>query len=862
MAYGARTLHPPLARILLIVSVAFGLPSLRLAYGQTLDVDRIFDQKRLEPIREMLAKGDYANVAKISKAFLDHGAPSEDWWVLRLQADMATGDLKDITEASEAALQKQKESLHVLMACHTALTAYGKYELAGRILQQVNVAAKLKTASQRTAHDMVALGRAALAIGADPQKVIQQYFEPAKKRDDGKVEACTALGELSLAKSDFARAANEFREGLKSRSDDPDLQLGLAKAYAPTDRKKSMELVDAVLEVNPRHPGALLLRAEHFLGSEQYDEARHSLEEILSVNRKHPEAWALRGVINVLVENREDEARKSRDKGLELWPQNPAVDTLMGRCLSRSYRFREAAEHLQEALKLDPKHLPAKLQLCHAYFRLGREDEAWQLAKEIREADAYNIQAYNIGLLEAEMKGFSVRTEADFVLKMPQRDLAIYGDRALELLREAKQILGTKYGLTLDHAVLVEFFPSQQDFAIRTFGNLGGQGILGACFGTVVTMNSPGSIASNRSNWEATLWHEFCHVVTLSVTKNRMPRWLSEGISGHEEAVRDPSWGMRMTADYRRFTLDEETLTPMSKMSAAFLSPESGDHLMFAYYESSQAVQWLLGKFGEEKFRAVLNDLAAGRRVNDALRRNCAPVEQMDKEFAEFMKGLANAFAPEGDWTKPEPTEVDPRNEAAVAKYQREHPKNLWALEQRVRRLLAGEKWNEALELARQLIALTPENTGRSCGYDFAAQAHRGLKQPAEEAAMLREWTRRDGSADEAFLRLIELDVQLGNWTELREDTRRMFAIHPFLKFPYEAAAKAAEATGDSDAAVAALRKLILLGPDNPVDVNYSLARHLQTKEPAAAKRYLLDALAEAPRYKEGLKLLLEMQEP
>jgi hypothetical protein len=68
----------------------------------------------------------------------------------------------------------------------------------------------------------------------------------------------------------------------------------------------------------------------------------------------------------------------------------------------------------------------------------------------------------------------------------------------------------------LKRPVLVEFFGAQQDFAIRTFGALGGQGMLGVCFGTVVTMNSPGSLAHGRNNWESTLWHEFCHVITLS----------------------------------------------------------------------------------------------------------------------------------------------------------------------------------------------------------------------------------------------------------------------------------------------------------------------------------------------------------
>jgi tetratricopeptide (TPR) repeat protein len=339
-----------------------------------------------------------------------------------------------------------------------------------------------------------------------------------------------------------------------------------------------------------------------------------------------------------------------------------------------------------------------------------------------------------------------------------------------------------------------------------------------------------------------------------------MPRWLSEGISVHEEAKKDPSWGMRMTATYRRMTLDEETLTPMSKMSRAFLSPKSSEHVMFAYYESSQAGDWLLKTYGEKKFQALLKDLAGGRRINEALARNCDPVEKLDDEFARHMRGLAESFAPKGDWEKPEREEVDPRSEAAVAEYLRENPDNLWALEQRTRRLIAGEKWTEALDLAKRLIQLAPENVGENSGYHFAAKAHRGLKQPEGEAAMLREWAKRDGSADAAFLRLVELDADAQNWNGVRENVQKLLSIQPFLKQPYELMARASEATGHPEDAVWSLKKLMFLGPDHPVEVNFSLARLLREKDAPTAKRHLVDALAEAPRFRDGHKLLLELQ--
>ena len=47
-------------------------------------------------------------------------------------------------------------------------------------------------------------------------------------------------------------------------------------------------------------------------------------------------------------------------------------------------------------------------------------------------------------------------------------------------------------------------------------------------------------------DWRQVLWHEFVHVITLQKTGNRLPRWLSEGISVYEETRRDSAWGQRL----------------------------------------------------------------------------------------------------------------------------------------------------------------------------------------------------------------------------------------------------------------------------------------------------------------------------
>ena len=67
-------------------------------------------------------------------------------------------------------------------------------------------------------------------------------------------------------------------------------------------------------------------------------------------------------------------------------------------------------------------------------------------------------------------------------------------------------------------------------------------GALGACFGRVVTMDSPKALAPGSFQWEATLWHELAHVFTIQMSNSRIPRWLTEGISAFEEKRGRPEW--------------------------------------------------------------------------------------------------------------------------------------------------------------------------------------------------------------------------------------------------------------------------------------------------------------------------------
>ena len=437
-------------------------------------------------------------------------------------------------------------------------------------------------------------------------------------------------------------------------------------------------------------------------------------------------------------------------------------------------------------------------------------------------------------------------------------EAAVYGARVLDLLADAKRHLCKKYEIEIDQPVLVEIFSRQEDFAIRTFGLPGGDGFLGVCFGNVITANSPASQVSNPANWQAVLWHEFCHVVTLNKTKNKMPRWLSEGISVYEEKQQNDTWGQSMTSHYREMILGDE-LVPVSQLSAAFLNPPSPMHLQFAYYESSLVVEYLIEEYGLETLQRILVDLSAGLPINESLLRYTGSLELLDAEFSEFAKRRAESLAPELDWEELElPSRVD---STLLARRLKQHPNNFWLLHRYALQLVTEEKWQSALTPLQRLKQLYPENIEDDSSYHLLAAVYRKLGETERERAVLNELAARSADAIDAYKRLMELSESNEDWTSASKHAEQILAVNPLQPAPHRSLARAAEQTGDEERAVEALRVLSLLNPLDPVDVHFRLARLLHKQgELQSARRHVLMALEEAPRFRAAHRKLLEIR--
>ncbi|MDA1052901.1 MAG: peptidase MA family metallohydrolase [Planctomycetota bacterium] len=801
----------------------------------------------------LLKHGKHAECIQATSAAIDEGQYSETWRELKIEAELATGQYPAALATLEASLERNKSSVRVRWIGYRVCLHNGLADRANELLDQIDELMDGGSWRYTDPASRIALGKFYLHRGVDAKQVLDALYGQVKKRSPDYAAAYTAAGQLALSKHDYALAAEEFATALKLDATDADIHYGIGAAFASSDSEKSEAAFQAALATNPNHLDTLLYLADHEIDAESYEEAEALLERVMAVNMLEPRAWAYRAVLAHL-RNETDTEEHYRKLAFGWWDTNPEVDYIIGRKLSQKYRFAEGVAHLRTSLTFDRDYLPAQTQLAQDLLRLGEEEEGWKLATDVYGRDGYSVVAHNLVTLRDNVAKFRTLHADGFLVRMEAREADIYGPRVIDLLSRAKEQLCSKYDTTVADPVIVEIFPKQEDFAIRTFGLPGGAGFLGVCFGRVITANSPASQTATPTNWQATLWHEFCHVVTLQKTNNKMPRWLSEGISVYEERQANATWGQTMTPEYRAMILGD-ALTPVSKLSGAFLSPPSAMHLQFAYYESSLVVEYLVERYGLETLQRILVDLGAGMSINDALHRYSGSIDALDHEFAEYARNRARQLAPDADWEKPDLPEDISLDDLAA--WLVEHPNSYIGLQQYANRLLGERRWQETQTVLEQLLKLYPKSIAAA---SMLARVQRELKDTAAETATLQQIA--DLSADHtvAYQRLVDLATERDDWEEVRKNGERLLAVNPLLPAPHRSLVTAAEHLKDDHLATTSLNALLQMDPIDPADMHYRLGCALRrTGDLPAAKRQILMSLEEAPRFRAAHRQLLEI---
>ncbi|MEO2029398.1 MAG: tetratricopeptide repeat protein [Fuerstiella sp.] len=802
--------------------------------------------------QDMLRVGDYVQCLDAATEQIEGRRYGEEWPILKATAETELGRYLQAAATIDAGIVRYSWSIRLRMLAYDTALLLGDRQKAERMLDEINQLATGAPWRYTDADDLVSLGRAAIRLGADPKDVLEGFFDRATRNYKTRPDGSIAAAQLAIDKGDVALAAEFMQPAAKQFPDNPDVLFLLAESISSASAQEASALFQQILTINPNYVKALQKLAERQIDAEDYVDAEGTLARIHEINPWHPTAHALQAVIHHL-HNRPVEEARSRSRALTFSDTSPVVDHVIGEKLSRKYRFAEGAAYQQVAMEIDPLFVPAKTQLSQDLLRLGQDEAGWIMAEAAQKQDTYSTSLFNLMQLKDSLDDFQTLTNERFIIRMNRQEAIVYGRRVETLLNRAFDTLSERYGYTPSEPVVVEIFDRPEDFAVRTFGIPDVAGFLGVCFGRLITANSPASQRNSPSNWESVLWHEFCHVITLQMTANKIPRWLSEGISVYEERRADVRWGQSMTPGFRE-RIKAGNVTPVSQLSSAFLHAESGEDLNFAYYESSMVVEFIVQQHGFEALVLILNDLQNGLVINDALERRAGGLTALDAAFAEYLSGVADSFAKDVEFSIKTDDETKPDLKAL-----QQNPRHYTAGLSAAAALIRAEQLDAAEAKLQELIKLFPEDTSPNGARRILAVVYKRQENTEQQATVLAEHLQRSGDDLEAAVELLSLQVTAEQWLKALDTSNLIMAIDPLQPQVLRQIQTIAAALKSDELAIDVLAALLVLEPADAARTHFLMAQILKIEDAEQSRRHVLLALEQAPRYRAAHKLLLDL---
>jgi Tfp pilus assembly protein PilF len=588
-----------------------------------------------------------------------------------------------------------------------------------------------------------------------------------------------------------------------------------------------------------------------------HDEAKQSLEKALAVNPSSVDAHALRAAI-AFVEDKAQDFDAEVAKVLAIAPNNADVYLVAGELAAHNYRFDEAVDLTRRALAFDPNSYRAQADLGIQLLRTGDEPGARAALDASFKTDPYNKLTFNLLQMMDTLEKFVTVRDGDLVIRLHKDEAPVLQEYAVAIAHQALNTMAARYEFTPRGPILIEIFPKHDDFAVRTVGLPGMIGALGACFGRVVAMDSPKARPPGEFQWEATLWHELGHVITLQMSNQRVPRWLTEGISEYEEQRARPEWRRDMDLMYAGLLNRGETLK-LSDLNAAFQNPKT---ISLAYYEGSLVVEHIVSAYGQAALNKLVRIFAQGLDTDAALKAafntdfagmQAGFDQTLEQKFGAVRKALAT----------PEGVEDLTRTPAAQLKALADANPRSFPIQMALGRALRKDgQLDEAMPAFERAAALVPQAAGKDSPHDQMAAIALQKNDNARAIAELTALVAVDYNNIEAARQLATLLRQTGAETadKLQPVAQRIVAIDPFDPDAHALLGRFALQRGDAEAASREFRTVIALGPVDRAAAYTDLAEsYFKGGKRNEAKKQTLAALEIAPNYERAQDLLLKI---
>ena len=753
-------------------------------------------ESRLEPI----AATDPVSAAGLELALLQH------YLGRRNEATPRLTMLVDRLQRSRAALDLYRGAL--------AARALGEYRLANSLVRN-----------------------AALAAPDDP--AIQ-----------------TLWGDLFAEKYDQLEASKSYNEALALDDQWAPAHLGMAVALADTDPPTARAAAEAALEIDPDYLDAHLFLAQRDLDDRDHETAGSSLDRALALNERSLEARSLVAAV-AYVEDRLDDFDEEIERVLAINPVYGEAYRVAGNLTARNYRFEEAVALVRRGLEIDPDNSRSYAELGMHLLRTGDEPGARAALERSFADDPFDIVTFNLLSMLDSLDEFETFEVGDLIVRLHRDEAPVLKDYVLELAQRALDDLSARYEFKAEGPILIEVFPRHDDFAVRTLGLPGMIGALGACFGKVVTLDSPRARTPGEFNWESTLWHEMAHVIALQMSNQRVPRWLTEGLSTFEEKRARPDWARDQDLGFAT-ALNEDNVLSLRDLNGGFSRPEM---ISMAYFQASVLVEHIIDEYGESTIHTLLRAYGDGLDTAAALDQVGLDFDSLQASFDVAVETRFGALRRAME----APDEQLPESEdrlALLRELVEEHPGSFPVQMAFGRALRAAGEIDAARVAFETAVTLAPMATGASSAHLPLAsiaveQGDRALALDHLEAHL--EHDHRDIVAARELAALAE---EAGDEARLRRAYELIIELDPFDAIPHQALGRLAMARADHDVASHEFEVSLAIGPIDRVAAHVDLAEsHLAADRPDDAKRAVIAALEIAPTYERAQELLLRIVE-
>jgi cellulose synthase operon protein C len=834
---------PPAQRVsvsLLIASLAFlAVPTFGTAQAP---------RRPSQPLQELtraLVEGRYDQIASLAEK-MDGRDPLVV--ALKARAAIATGHYAEAETALRPVAARASTSEAAL-----------ELGLLQHVLGQPDGTATLAkvAALADTSDDPVEVARAARALQALGQfHDAHAAYRDAASGAPSDPAINTAWGELFLETFNNADALKSFQVALQADARWAPALLGSARAIEDENPPQAAVLAKRALDINPSYVDAHVFLAREAIDASHHDEAREGLKKALAVNPSSLEAHAVLAGL-AYVEDKQPEFDAEVAKALAIAPRYGDVYRVAGELTAHNYRFDEAVVLTRRALALDPRNARALADLGMHLLRTGDEPGARAALESSFEIDPFDKVTYNLLAMLDKLDKFETVRDGDLVVRMSKDEAAVLGEYATALAHQALATLSARYEFTPRGPILIEIFPRHDDFAVRNLGLPGMIGALGACFGRVVTMDSPKARPPGEFQWEATLWHELAHVVTLQMSDQRLPRWLSEGISTYEEKRARPEWARQMDVEFAGLLDRGETLK-LKELNAAFQNPKL---ISIAYFQASLLVDHIVSSYGDAGLRKLVRSYSRGVDTDAALKEALdTDFDQMqagfDKTVDRLFAGLRGVVnAPKGIDLPAMPLE-DLRKLAS--EQPRSYPVQL-VLGHQLRK--AGQP-DEAIQAFERAAALLPIAGGKDSPHAQMAEIAMEKQDRTRAIAELQALVAADFDNVDAARKLAGLlrQANIDDPARLRSVYERIAAIDPFDAEAHTMVGRLALQRNEAETASREFRTVIALAPvDRAAAITDLAESYWKSGKKAEAKKQTLAALEIAPSYERAQELLLKL---